>query len=76
LGFQDLTVLDISETAIEREKSRLRVKAKMVKWITEDIRLHSERFKILFFVASENYNQKIDLWKLYSFQLLHSQLQF
>ena len=37
LGFQHITVLDISEAAIERAKTRLGAKAKSVKWITEDV---------------------------------------
>jgi len=37
LGYQDITVLDISETAIERAKERLGDRAKKVKWIVEDV---------------------------------------
>lgn len=37
LGFQDITVLDISEAAIERAKTRLGAKAKSVQWIAEDV---------------------------------------
>ncbi len=37
LGYLDLTVLDISATAIERAKSRLGERAKQVKWIVSDI---------------------------------------
>lgn len=37
LGFQDITVLDISEAAIVRAKNRLGAKAKSVKWIAEDV---------------------------------------
>jgi SAM-dependent methyltransferase len=36
MGYQDVTVLDISETAIERAKRRLGDKAKKVKWIVAD----------------------------------------
>jgi tRNA A58 N-methylase Trm61 len=36
-GYTDLTVLDISEAAIERAKSRLGTEAKKVKWIVSDI---------------------------------------
>lgn len=36
LGYQDITVLDISETAIEKAKSRLGDKAEKVKWIVSD----------------------------------------
>lgn len=37
LGYQDISVLDISKTAIERAKQRLGAKAKNIKWILEDI---------------------------------------
>jgi ubiquinone/menaquinone biosynthesis C-methylase UbiE len=36
LDFQDITVLDISETALERAKKRLGKKANKVKWIVTD----------------------------------------
>ena len=36
LGFQDITVLDISAAAIERAKHRLGEKASRVKWIVAD----------------------------------------
>lgn len=36
LGYQDITVLDISAAAIERAKQRLGVQAKNVKWIVAD----------------------------------------
>ena len=36
LGYQDITVLDISETAIDRAKERLGYKANKVKWIVSD----------------------------------------
>ena len=49
LGFQDITVLDISEAAIERAKTRLGAKAKSVKWLTEDV---------LNFIPTEKY----DFW--------------
>jgi 2-polyprenyl-3-methyl-5-hydroxy-6-metoxy-1,4-benzoquinol methylase len=49
LGFQDLTILDISEAAIERAKTRLGEKAKSVKWLTEDV---------LNFIPTEKY----DFW--------------
>jgi 2-polyprenyl-3-methyl-5-hydroxy-6-metoxy-1,4-benzoquinol methylase len=49
LGYLDLTVLDISATAIERAKSRLGERAKQVKWIVSDI---------LDFVPQEQY----DVW--------------
>lgn len=35
-GYQDITVLDISEAAIERAKQRLGDRAKKVKWIVAD----------------------------------------
>lgn len=37
LGYEDITVLDISHTAIERAKARLGSKADKVQWITTDI---------------------------------------
>ena len=37
LGYEDITVLDISNKAIERAKSRLGSNAGKVKWITTDI---------------------------------------
>ncbi len=37
LGYQDITVLDISATAIDRAKQRLGEKAKNVKWIVSDV---------------------------------------
>jgi 2-polyprenyl-3-methyl-5-hydroxy-6-metoxy-1,4-benzoquinol methylase len=36
LGYQDITVLDISETAIEKAKQRLGDRAERVKWIVAD----------------------------------------
>ena len=36
LGYQDITVLDISEAAIDRAKQRLGDRAKNIKWIIED----------------------------------------
>ena len=36
-GFENISVLDISRTALERAKSRLGKKAKKVKWIVSDI---------------------------------------
>jgi 2-polyprenyl-3-methyl-5-hydroxy-6-metoxy-1,4-benzoquinol methylase len=36
LGYQDISVLDISSAAINRAKERLGVKAKNIKWILED----------------------------------------
>jgi len=37
LGYEDITVLDISETAIEKSKKRLGADACRVKWIVSDI---------------------------------------
>ena len=37
LGYQDISVLDISSAAIERAKKRLGDKAKQVKWIVADV---------------------------------------
>lgn len=36
LGYEDVTVLDISKAAIDKAKERLGDKAKLVKWIVED----------------------------------------
>ncbi len=36
-GFENITILDISETAIERAKQRLGDNAKKVKWIVSDV---------------------------------------
>lgn len=36
MGYKDVTVLDISEAALERAKKRLGAKAEMVKWIVAD----------------------------------------
>ena len=49
LGYQNITVLDISETAIKRAKNRLGDQAEMVTWITED-------------VSTFTSTQKYDLW--------------
>ena len=49
LGYQDITVLDISAAAIDRAKKRLGERAGMVKWIIED----AAKFK-----PAENY----DFW--------------
>jgi 2-polyprenyl-3-methyl-5-hydroxy-6-metoxy-1,4-benzoquinol methylase len=37
LGYKDITVLDISETAINRVRERLGVRGEKVKWINSDI---------------------------------------
>jgi len=49
LGFRDLTILDVSSSAIDRAKERLGEKAALVKWIVADAAS---------FVPSESY----DLW--------------
>lgn len=49
LGYQDISVLDISEVAIERAKQRLGDKAKKVKWIVGD-------------AASFKPTEKYDFW--------------
>lgn len=49
LGYQDITVLDISEQAIQRAKDRLEDRADQVKWIVSDV---------LDFVPDTHY----DLW--------------
>ncbi len=48
-GFKNITVLDISETALESSKKRLGIKAKKVKWVVEDI-------------TKFNPTRKFDLW--------------
>ncbi len=40
MGYSDITVLDISDAAIERAKKRLGDKAKQVKWIVSDVLDH------------------------------------
>ncbi|MDH4471971.1 MAG: class I SAM-dependent methyltransferase [Fluviicola sp.] len=37
LGYTDVSVLDISENALERAKERLGAKAQLVKWIVSDV---------------------------------------
>lgn len=49
LGYQDITVLDISKSAIERAKNRLGERAKLVKWIEAD-------------VTDFNHSEKYDCW--------------
>lgn len=49
LGYQDITVLDISETAIQRAKERLGKSAEKVKWIIAD-------------AADFKPNEKYDFW--------------
>jgi len=49
LGYENITVLDISEVALERTKQRLGKKANRIKWIVAD-------------EAYCNPNEKFDLW--------------
>lgn len=49
LGFNDITVLDISETAINRAKQRLGKRSKLVNWIVSD-------------VTSFNFTEIYDFW--------------
>ena len=49
LGYQDITVLDISSAAIDRAKNRLGDNEKMVKWIVAD-------------AANFKSNEKYDFW--------------
>lgn len=49
LGYKQITVLDISESAIKRAKSRLGDKAKNVKWVIAD-------------AATFKANEKYDFW--------------
>jgi 2-polyprenyl-3-methyl-5-hydroxy-6-metoxy-1,4-benzoquinol methylase len=49
MGYQDITVLDISEHAVERSKKRIGKRAKSVKWIIAD-------------VANFHTTEKYDLW--------------
>jgi 2-polyprenyl-3-methyl-5-hydroxy-6-metoxy-1,4-benzoquinol methylase len=49
LGFVDITVLDISESALERAKLRLGNRANKVKWIVADI-------------ATVSLSEKFDFW--------------
>jgi ubiquinone/menaquinone biosynthesis C-methylase UbiE len=49
LGYEDITILDISETAIARARQRLGDRAQKVKWIVAD-------------AAAFNPTEKYDLW--------------
>ena len=49
LGYQDITILDISEAALERAKQRLGNRATAVKWIVADI-------------ATFKFTEKFDFW--------------
>ena len=49
LGYQNITVLDISEFAIEKARTRLGTRANLVKWIISD-------------AATFNPNEKYDFW--------------
>jgi hypothetical protein len=48
-GFMDITVLDISEAALDKAKARLGLQSKMVKWIVSD-------------VTEFNTDERYDLW--------------
>ncbi len=37
-GFTDITILDISQTVLQRARERMGIKANIVKWMNEDIR--------------------------------------
>ena len=50
LGFEDITVLDISETAINKAKKRLGLKAELVHWIVAD-------------ASSFKTDKKYDFWR-------------
>ena len=41
MGYQDITVLDISEAAMDKAKQRLGAKAESVKWIIADVATYS-----------------------------------
>jgi len=49
LGYVDITILDISETALERAKQRLKNRAAKIKWIVAD-------------ASNFNPTEKYDLW--------------
>lgn len=37
MGYKDITVLDISEKALERARSRIGMRSKQIKWLVQDI---------------------------------------
>jgi len=51
LGYVDITILDISETALERAKQRLKNRAAKIKWIVAD-------------ASNFNPTEKYDLWQI------------
>jgi len=71
-GFQNISVLDISEAAIERAKRRLGEKANQVNWIVSDVLsfqpanpydLWHDRAAFHFQTESDQINQYVDLVK-------------
>jgi 2-polyprenyl-3-methyl-5-hydroxy-6-metoxy-1,4-benzoquinol methylase len=73
-GFSDITVLDISEQAIERAKQRLGERAANVKWIASDITefqptekydLWHDRAAFHFLIAQEEIDRYIKLVEQY-----------
>jgi SAM-dependent methyltransferase len=74
-GYQDISVLDISENAIKRAKDRLGKKSKNIKWIICDINdfkpmkkyaLWHDRAVFHFLTSDININKYVENVKLYS----------
>jgi hypothetical protein len=74
-GYQDISVLDISENAIKRSKDRLGKKSKNIKWIVCDINdfkpmkkyaLWHDRAVFHFLTSDININKYVENVKLYS----------
>ena len=74
-GYQDISVLDISENAIKRAKDRLSKKSKNIKWIVCDINdfkpmkkyaLWHDRAVFHFLTSDININKYVENVKLYS----------
>jgi len=74
-GYQDISVLDISENAIKRAKDRLGKKSKNIKWIVCDINdfkpmkkyaLWHDRAVFHFLTSDININKYVENVKLYS----------
>jgi SAM-dependent methyltransferase len=74
-GYQDISVLDISENAIKRAKERLGKKSKNIKWIVCDINdfkpmkkyaLWHDRAVFHFLTSDININKYVENVKLYS----------
>lgn len=70
LGFKDITVLDISETALEKAKKRLGSKSNQVKWLVSDIaqfkptetyELWHDRAAFHFLTAEKDINNYVDM---------------